>query len=98
MVVQPIGTIVFELAGQKYHIAADALEQRGMMRNSSAILKDDTEDWSTTFTAAHAVGEFTWLVSFSKGLADASLDTFELVKQPAGVEIVSGMDFELVEG
>lgn len=98
MVVQPIGEVVFELAGQAYRISADALAQHGVVRNSRGLLKDDTEDWSTTFTAAHAVGEFTWLVSFSMGLADASLDTFELVKQPAGVEIVSGMDFELVEG
>ncbi|MNR59834.1 hypothetical protein D3C85_1811760 [compost metagenome] len=69
-----------------------------MMRNSSGLFKDDAEDWSVSFTAAHAAGEFTWLVSFSTGLADASLDTFELVTQPAGVKIVSGMDFELVEG
>lgn len=37
-------------------------------------------------------------MSFSMGLAGASLDTFELVKQPAGVKIIKGMDFKLVEG
>jgi hypothetical protein len=97
MAVQPIGEAVFEVAGQTYRIAAGELKQHDMVRNSSGLFKGDAEDWSVSFTAAHAFGEFTWLASYSLGDEGASLDTFELVKQPAGVEMVASMRFELFE-
>ena len=97
MVVQPIGAVVFEAAGQTYRIAASELTQQSPMKNSGGTYKNDADTWSVSFTASHAVGQFTWLVYFSSGVNGASLDTFELVKQPAGVEIINCIDFELLE-
>lgn len=96
MAVQPIGEAVFEAAGQSYRIAASELKQDDMVRNSSGLYKGDAEDWSVSFTAAHALGEFTWLVSYSVGDEGVSLDSYELVKQPAGVEMTSSMRFQEV--
>jgi len=97
MEVKPIGEAVFELAGQTYRIAANELKQQIPKKNSSGILKDDADDWSVSFTASNALGEFVWLVSYSLGIAGASLDIDELVEQPAGVEMRSNMGFELIE-
>ncbi|WP_322981295.1 hypothetical protein [Pseudomonas sp. C11] len=97
MAVKPIGEAVFEAAGQTYRIAASELKQHDLVKNSSGLFKGDTEDWSVSFTAAHALGEFTWLVSYSLGGEGVSLDTYELVKQPAGVEMVSAMRFQQAE-
>ena len=72
MEVQPIGEAVFEFAGQTYPIGTTDLRQHGLVRNSSSLFKDDAEDWSVSFTTAHAVGELAWLVSFSLGVAGAS--------------------------
>ncbi|MNF63727.1 hypothetical protein D3C84_454350 [compost metagenome] len=98
MVVQPIGEAVFDAAGQTYRIAASDLKQHALMKNSSGLIKDDGEDWSVSFTAAHELGDFTWLVSFTLGGRGDSLDTVDLVRQPAGVELQSNMAFELLEG
>lgn len=95
MAVQPIGEAVFEAAGQTYRIAASELKQHPLVKNSSGLFKGDAEDWSVSFTAAHALGEFTWLVSYTVGDEGVCMDTYELVRQPAGVELVSGMSFEL---
>jgi hypothetical protein len=73
MEVKPIGEAVFEVAGQTYRIAASELKQQSPIKNSSGIQKDEAADWSVSFTAAHAVGEFTWLVSFTLGVAGASM-------------------------
>jgi len=97
MEVKPIGEAVFEMSGQTYRISASELKQQAMEQNSSLSYKGGTEDWSVSFSAVHAVGEFTWLVPFSLGVAGASLGIDELVKQPTGVEIISGMRFEFVE-
>jgi len=97
MVVQPVGEAVFKAAGQTHCIAAAALRQHDLVRNSSGILKEEAEDWSVSFTAAHEVGELTWLVSFSLGVAGVSLDSVELVRQPPGTEMLSNMAFELVD-
>lgn len=59
MAVKPVGEAVFELAGQIYHISTDTLAKHSLERNSSCPLKDDADDWSVSFTADHAVGEFT---------------------------------------
>lgn len=97
MAVQPIGEFIFEAAGQTYRIAASELKRHDLIQNSSGILKDDGEDWSVSFTATHALGDFIWLVSFTLGGTGDSVDTYELVKQPAGLEMLSGMSFELAE-
>lgn len=98
MRVQPISAVDFKAAGQTYRIAASELKQQSPIKNSGGIQKDEAESWSVSFTASHAVGEFNWLVYYSSGVKGASLETFELVKQPAGVEILSLMDFVLLEG
>lgn len=97
MAVQPIGEAVFEAAGQTHRIAASELKQHALVKNSSGLFKGDAEDWSVSFTAAHTLGEFTWLVSYTLGDEGVSLDTYELVKQPAGVEMLSAMRFQQVE-
>lgn len=38
-----------------------------------------------------------WQAYLSMDTSGASLDTYELVKQPAGVEMVSDMAFELID-
>ncbi len=73
------------------------LKQHNLVKNSSGLFKGDAEDWSVSFTAAHSLGEFTWLVSYTLGDEGVSLETEELVKQPAGVEMVSAMRFQQVE-
>lgn len=67
MTVQAIGEAVFKSGGQTYRIAASELKKDSLIKNSSGILKDDGEDWSASFTANHALGDFTWLVSFTLG-------------------------------
>ncbi|MDE3735942.1 hypothetical protein PSH28_05000 [Pseudomonas resinovorans] len=98
MAVQPIGEAVFKASGQTYRISASELKQHNLIQNSSGILKDDGEDWSVSFTVTHALGDFTWLVSFTLGGAGDSVATCELVRQPAGLEMLSGMSFELAAG
>ncbi len=97
MAVKPIGEAVFEAAGQTYRIAANELKQHASVKNSSGLFKGDAEDWSVSFTAAHALGEFSWLVSYTLGDQGVSLEIEELVKQPAGVEMISAMRFRQVE-
>lgn len=97
MAVKPIGEAVFEAAGQTYRIAASELKQHDLVENSSGLFKEAAHDWSVSFSAAHSLGEFTWLVSYTLGDEGVSLETEELVKQPAGVEMVSAMRFQQAE-
>ncbi|HFQ7112515.1 TPA: hypothetical protein ACHTOO_001357 [Pseudomonas aeruginosa] len=97
MAIQPVGEVVFEADGRTYSIAACELKQGSLIQNSSAQFKGDVEGWSVSFSAEHVLGEFAWLVSYAMGDDGVCLDSCELVKQPAGVDVTSAMHFQQVE-
>lgn len=93
MRVKPVGEFVFEKDGQRYQIAASALVQ-GAPQKQAVGFGGESEDWSVTFTADSDCGDFEWYVTYTLGNEGLDVNDSDLVKRPAGVEVIKGVSFK----
>ncbi|MBB6343238.1 hypothetical protein HNP49_003436 [Pseudomonas fluvialis] len=94
MHVKPVGELVFEMGGNEHQISVSQLSQGDLKKQSGLKNKDDSEEWSVTFTADSEFGQFVWVVSFGLGNQGLSVDDSEMVKRPAGVEVIQDVSFK----
>lgn len=94
MQVKPVGQLVFEMSGVEHQISASQLCQGNLEKLSGLKNKDDSEEWSVTFTAESEFGQFVWVVSFTLGNEGGDVNDSDMVKKPKGVKVVRDVSFK----
>lgn len=88
---------VVKINGEKQTIPADQIREVQTVQIGKPAFKEDSETWSKRFEAETTLGLLVWEVTFSLGLSGADLEDSCLASAPAGVEVVEGPEFALVE-
>lgn len=88
---------VVKVREQEQSIPADQIREGQTVLIGDPAFKEDSEAWSKRFEAETVLGLLVWEVTFSLGLSGADLEDSRLASAPAGVEVLEGPEFELVE-
>jgi len=83
--------------GWEVTIPANQIREVHTAQIGEPAFKEDSETYVARFEAATTLGLLVWSVTFSLGLSGADLEDSCLASAPAGVEVLEGPEFELVE-
>ncbi|WP_312125746.1 hypothetical protein [Pseudomonas sp.] len=91
------GEAIFDIGGARLHLPNEIIKQIALEQNSEPSTDEDTTDWVATYEAKVAGLDFRWIVQFSTGLGDLSLDEHDLSSSPPETELIKNVGFELVD-
>ncbi len=95
--IQVVQRAVVKVEGRELTIPADQIREVETLQIGEPASKEDSETWRKRFAAETKLGLLVWDVTFSLDLSGADLEGSHLVSAPAGVEVLEGPEFELVE-
>lgn len=88
---------VVKVEGRELTIPADQIREVQTVQIGKPAFKEDSETWVKRFEAGTMLGLLVWDVTFSLDLSEPDLEGSRLVSAPAGVEVLEGPEFKVVE-